>query len=77
MEAELSVKGLETRREARVRTARELVHDAVHLAENFPSEDRHGLTALLNLLYDVTVTAAEYYKMFVREQLVPQRPASS
>ncbi len=52
---------------ARARTARELVDDALALtgapAEGLSSE---RLAAEVNLLYDVQLVAAEYYKLFVR-----------
>lgn len=63
-------------RAARGRTARALVVDAVTWASrpNAEPADRAELIAELNLLYDVSLVAAEYYKLFVREP-TRERPA--
>jgi hypothetical protein len=60
---------------ARSATARQLVLDALAWAERAPSPSERGvLAAEINLLYDVTVVVAEYYKLFVRPP-TPGRPA--
>ena len=60
---------------ARSGTARQLVADVLRWAGNrSPPEDRPRLIAEVNLLYDVSIVAAEYYKLFVRPP-TPERPA--
>lgn len=67
--------GASIARTARGMTARALVADAIAWASRGPEpSDRGALVAEINLLHDVTIVAAEYYKMFVREP-TPERPA--
>jgi hypothetical protein len=59
--------GASEARKTRGATARQLVADTLAWAEGAPApEDRARLVAEINLLYDVTIVAAEYYKLFVR-----------
>lgn len=64
---------------ARLRTARDLLDDALGLAASLEgaSLPEPSRRALANVLYDATLVVAEYYKTFVRRQTVPQRPTAS
>jgi hypothetical protein len=76
LRGELGGENLPPDREARLRTARGLIDDALALTNRLgASSDALLQGALVNLLYDVSLVAAEYYKMFVRQQTVPRRPA--
>src|SRR5580693_10513451 len=60
---------------ARGGTARQLVADALLWVEGAPvPTERRQLVAEINLLYDVTIVAAEYYKLFIRPP-TPARPS--
>ena len=62
-------------RTARGATARALVVETLAWASRAPPPDERGaLVAELNLLYDIGIVAAEYYKLFVRDG-TPERPA--
>ena len=68
------VPGVEAGRAARARTARDLVEDVLALtAADAGGATRARLVAEANLLYDVVLVAAEYYKLFVRPP-TPERP---
>jgi hypothetical protein len=60
---------------ARGDTARRLVLDALAWVDRAPvPDDLSRLVAEINLLYDVSIVAAEYYKLFVSVP-TPDRPA--
>ena len=67
--------GADAPRRARGYTARGLVNATLAWAKRArPEGDRPALIAEINLLYDVGVVAAEYYKLFVRDP-TRERPA--
>ena len=75
-EKEFSRDVAEPSRAARIRTGRDLVVDTIRWASGLlPRKmDSIQLRASVNLLYDVSLVAAEYYKLYVRQQRTPQRP---
>ena len=67
--------GTPEERRARSRTALDLVDDGVRWArDGSGGADRAAMVAEVNLLYDLVLVAAEYYKLFARDP-TPERPA--
>ena len=78
-EATLAADPGDEAKRSRLRTVRELRADAVELAERVAAgrPDPELLRSTVNLLYDVSLVVAEYYKTYVRGQSVPRRPTNT